>query len=79
MCNHTPFVLHKFINDHAIDGYNHDTGRKFGNLIAVLNWCLKKFPVSMGYFVEWSEYLSNLLFAYVPLHKEILLLFAVKL
>ena len=37
------------------------------------------FPVSMGYFVEWSEYLSNLLFAYVPLHKEILLLFAVKL
>ena len=36
MCNHTPFVLHKFINDHAIDGYNHDTGRKFGNLIVVL-------------------------------------------
>ena len=26
-------------------GYNHDTGRKFGNLIVVLNQCLRKFSL----------------------------------
>jgi hypothetical protein len=36
----TPFVLHKFISrimQLIRIGYNHDTGRKFGNLIVVLN------------------------------------------
>ena len=29
-------------------GYNHDTGRKFGNLIVVFNQCLKKFQLGFS-------------------------------
>ena len=33
-------------------GYHHDTGKKFGNLIVVLNQCLKNFQLGFSSKIE---------------------------
>ena len=46
----TPFV-NKFIQM-VRNGYNHDTGRKFGNVIVVLNQGFKNFQLSFSSIIE---------------------------